>query len=328
MRKRVRKGGRRREAPEGIAGPLTHVVVARDRHGGAGARPLLLEVVAEAQDAGVVLQHGGDLHLHRVSQLLPLWGGQSGVRRLAARRRLAAHLVVDLQLHQRGVARHGFDDGLHAVSGDEVGLDVEALQAGVLLEHLSTRLRHTHTHVCVMMSPPGAQPAAAAAHVGHGVVAPGGGDAQNLHVGVALHGFKDVLQRGDGNVLRRDRWGTDRGQRSAAAPAQGCVLRRATFDLDVVEVDLRQAAVVAQDPLQRLLHVGAVGRLSREDLEGVTFDHTCRRRQTVKKAPPLSGGGGGGLRTVDALRVGDGPSGAQSVVVLLVAHQRVHPQDG
>lgn len=105
-------------------------------------------------------------------------------------------------------------------------------------------------------------------------------------------------------------------------------MRRATFDLDVVEVDLRQAAVIAQDPLQRLLHVGAVGRLGREDLEGVTFDHTCRRRQTVKKAPPPSGGGWGGLRTVDALRVGDGPGGAQSVVVLLVAHQRVHPQDG
>lgn len=182
-----------------------------------------------------------------------------------------------------------------------------------------------------MMSPPGAQPAAAAAaHVGHGVIAPRGGDAQNLHVGVALHGLKDVLQRGDGNVLRGDRRGTDRGQRSAVAPAQGCVLRRATFDLDVVEVDLRQAAVVAQNPLQRLLHVGVVGRLGREDLEGVAFDHTCRRRHTVKKAPPppAGGGAGGGLRTVDALRVGDGPGGAQSVVVLLVAHQRVHPQDG
>lgn len=32
-------------------------------------------------------------------------------------------------------------------------------------------------------------------------------------------------------------------------------------------------------------------------------------------------------RTVDALGVGDGSCGAQSVVVLLVAHQRVHSQD-
>jgi len=52
---------------------LTHVVVPRDRHAGPGARALLREVVPELEDAGVVLQHGGDLHLHRVSQLLPLW---------------------------------------------------------------------------------------------------------------------------------------------------------------------------------------------------------------------------------------------------------------
>lgn len=51
---------------------LTHVVVSRDGHGGSGAGTLLGEVVAEFEDAGVVLQHGGDLHLNRVSQLLPL----------------------------------------------------------------------------------------------------------------------------------------------------------------------------------------------------------------------------------------------------------------
>lgn len=34
------------------------------------------------------------------------------------------------------------------------------------------------------------------------------------------------------------------------------------------------------------------------------------------------------VRTVDALRVGDGARGAQGIVVLLVAHQRVHSQDG
>lgn len=34
------------------------------------------------------------------------------------------------------------------------------------------------------------------------------------------------------------------------------------------------------------------------------------------------------IRTVDALSVGDGARGAQSVIVLLVAHQRVHAEDG
>lgn len=33
------------------------------------------------------------------------------------------------------------------------------------------------------------------------------------------------------------------------------------------------------------------------------------------------------MRTVDALCVGDGAGGAQSVIVLLVAHQRVHSKD-
>lgn len=51
---------------------LTHVIVSRDGHGGSGAGTLLGEVVAEFEDAGVVLQHGGDLHLNGVSQLLPL----------------------------------------------------------------------------------------------------------------------------------------------------------------------------------------------------------------------------------------------------------------
>lgn len=45
-------------------------------------------------------------------------------------------------------------------------------------------------------------------------------------------------------------------------------------------------------------------------------------------APAAGGCGGGFTRTVDALRVGDLAAGAQGVVVLLVAHQRVHPQDG
>lgn len=44
--------------------------------------------------------------------------------------------------------------------------------------------------------------------------------------------------------------------------------------LDVVEVDLSQAAVIAVDPLQSLLHIGGVGQLVWEDLEGIRFDHT------------------------------------------------------
>lgn len=69
------------------------------------------------------------------------------------------------------------------------------------------------------------------------------------------------------------------------ACVRACELE-ANFDLDVVEVDLRQAAVVAQDPLQCFLHVGAVRRLGGEGLEGVPFDHTCKRHNAVKKAKP------------------------------------------
>lgn len=126
-------------------------------------------------------------------------------------------------------------------------------------------------------------------HVGHGVVATGGGDAQNFHVGVSLHGLKDVLQRGDGNVLQRQTQGQRSLSAAALAGVRACVRvceLEANFDLDVVEVDLRQAAVVAQDPLQRFLHVGAVRRLGGEGLEGVPFDHTCKRHNAVKKAKP------------------------------------------
>lgn len=34
------------------------------------------------------------------------------------------------------------------------------------------------------------------------------------------------------------------------------------------------------------------------------------------------------IRTIDAFSVCDGAAGAQSIVVLLVAHQRVHAEDG
>lgn len=57
---------------------LTHVVVSRDGHGSSGAGTLLGEVVAEFEDAGVVFQHGGDLHLDWVSQLLPLYPERRG----------------------------------------------------------------------------------------------------------------------------------------------------------------------------------------------------------------------------------------------------------
>lgn len=50
-----------------------------------------------------------------------------------------------------------------------------------------------------------------------------------------------------------------------------------TADLDVVEVDFSQAAVVVVDPLQSFFHVGGVGWLVREDLEWIWFHYTCRR---------------------------------------------------
>lgn len=58
-------------------------------------------------------------------------------------RMYASDLVVDLELHQCGVAGHGLYNGHHTICGDEVGLNVKTLQAGVLLQHLSTRLPHT-----------------------------------------------------------------------------------------------------------------------------------------------------------------------------------------
>lgn len=116
---------------------LTHVVVSRDGHGGSGTGTLLGEVVAEFEDAGVVLQHGGDLHLDRVSQLLPLHGREEGDAAHSQERSQnifrnvtqgpdknikspLTNLVIDLKLHQRGVFGHSLDDRHHAVRGDEV----------------------------------------------------------------------------------------------------------------------------------------------------------------------------------------------------------------
>lgn len=48
-------------------------------------------------------------------------------------------------------------------------------------------------------------------------------------------------------------------------------------DLDVVEVDFSQAAVVVVDSLQGFLHVGGVWRLIGEDLKRIWFHYTCRR---------------------------------------------------
>lgn len=104
--------------------------------------------------------------------------------------------------------------------------------------------------------------------------------------------------------------------------------------LDVVEVDFSQAAVIVVDPLQSFLHVGGVGRLVREDLEGICFHHTCPKHdkssRSLASCPDTFKlvSRSDIIRTVDALCVGDGACGAQSVVVLLVAHQRVHSEDG
>lgn len=51
------------------------------------------------------------------------------------------YLVVHLELAQGAVLVHGLDDAHHAGAGDEVGLDVEALQRLVLRQHLGHRLR-------------------------------------------------------------------------------------------------------------------------------------------------------------------------------------------
>lgn len=54
----------------------------------------------------------------------------------------------------------------------------------------------------------------------------------------------------------------------------GCVSLSKSTDLDVVKVDLCQAAVVAMDPLQGFLHVGGVRWLIGKDLERIWFHHT------------------------------------------------------
>lgn len=52
-----------------------------------------------------------------------------------------SHLVVHLELAQGAVLVHGLDDAHHASAGDEVGLNVEALQRFVLCQHLGHGLQ-------------------------------------------------------------------------------------------------------------------------------------------------------------------------------------------
>lgn len=166
------------------------------------------------------------------------------------------HLVVHAQLAQGAVVLHGLEDAHHAGAGDEVGLDVEALQGLVLHQHLGHRLRVTSgCHLGVAPRPgtpcstsrathtpgdggkatvtlekppsPGLGGAGdrglcrlpfgdvwgrgAGTHVGHGVVAAGGDQAELLDVGVGFHGLADGLQRGDRNVLRGGDTGVPKG---------------------------------------------------------------------------------------------------------------------
>lgn len=60
--------------PGGRQGTLTELVVVGDGDGSTGTGTLLGEVVAKAHDGGALLQHGGHLHLHCVTQPLALWG--------------------------------------------------------------------------------------------------------------------------------------------------------------------------------------------------------------------------------------------------------------
>lgn len=129
-------------------------------------------------------------------------------------------------------------------------------------------------------------------HVGHRVVAAGRSDAQKLHVRVSLHRLKDLFQCWDGNVLQHRQkditftflqriytyWSWAGYRRNIViSSAASSLFRSRSADLDVVEVDFSQAAVVVVDSLQGFLHVGGVRRLVGEDLEGIWFHHTCRR---------------------------------------------------
>lgn len=57
------------------------------------------------------------------------------------------HLVVDLELSQCGVELQRLDERQDSGSSDEVGLNVEALQRRVDLQHLGQSLRRSQEEV-------------------------------------------------------------------------------------------------------------------------------------------------------------------------------------
>lgn len=114
-------------------------------------------MIPKLQQRGVFLQHAGDLHLDLVPQRLALGqeerpgegsgqkirgGGRGGGGGGGADQ---AHLVVYLQLLQRGVVLQRLDQGQDSRPRDEVGLHVQALQRRVHSQHLRHCLKKHQT---------------------------------------------------------------------------------------------------------------------------------------------------------------------------------------
>ncbi len=118
---------------------LTDIIVSSDGYCSSCTRALLSEVITNFYDAGVVLQHGCNLHLKWVTQFLSLWEHMNNFifsfrhmpSIVSSRSAIVSYLVVDLNLSQSGVFSQCLDDGHHALCSNEVGLNVEALQGSV-----------------------------------------------------------------------------------------------------------------------------------------------------------------------------------------------------
>lgn len=102
-------------------------------------------MISKLQQRGVLLQHAGYLHLNLVSQRLALGqeerpGEESGQKICRGSRDGGAtdhaHLIVYLQLLQRGVVLQRLNQGQDSRPRDEVGLHVQALQRRVHSQHL------------------------------------------------------------------------------------------------------------------------------------------------------------------------------------------------
>lgn len=109
-------------------------------------------MISKLQQRGVFLQHAGYLHLNLVSQRLALGqeerpGEESGDKICGGSGGAAdhAHLIVYLQLLQRGVVLQRLNQGQDSRPRDEVGLHVQALQRRVRSQHLRHCLKKHQT---------------------------------------------------------------------------------------------------------------------------------------------------------------------------------------